>query len=91
MPQASEDPLLTCAAVMDALPAALSWMVMFWHCATGAVLSITFTVALQVAMFPLPSVTVKTTIFVPTLEHVNEFGDTVIDAKLQLSVEPLSI
>jgi hypothetical protein len=29
MPHASEDPLLTCAAVMEALPAALSCTVMF--------------------------------------------------------------
>ena len=54
-------------------------------------LSMMVTVAVQVELFPLWSVTVNVTVFAPRFEHVNEFGLTVIDAIVQLSVEPLLI
>ena len=39
----------------------------------------------------LLSVTVKVTVFAPTLAHENVFGDTVTDFIPQASSEPLSI
>ena len=64
---------------------------MFLHIAVGATLSCTVTVEVQVDILPLLSVTVKITVFAPTLEHVNVFGDTVIFFIPQASLEPLSI
>jgi hypothetical protein len=58
--------------------------------ATGAVLSCTVTVALQVALFPLLSVTVKVTVLNPTFEQLNVEGLTVILAIPQASEDPLS-
>ena len=49
------------AATMLALPLASSWIVMFWHTATGGFTSVTVTVALQVLVLPAASVTVSTT------------------------------
>src|SRR5688500_8959496 len=43
---------------------------MFWQIAVGATLSSTVTVAVQVEVFPLTSVTVKVTVFGPTLAQV---------------------
>jgi hypothetical protein len=91
IPQLSKLPLLIWAAVMLAVPAAFKFTVRFWQSAVGAMFSWTVTVALQVDEFPLPSVTVKVTVLAPTLAHVNDEGETVIEAMLQLSVEPLLI
>ena len=41
--------------------------------------------------FPLPSVTVNVTVLFPRLAHVNKFGETVMEAMVQLSVDPLLI
>ena len=54
-------------------------------------LSSTVTVAEQVDEFPLLSVTVRVTMFGPTLAQVNELGDTLIEAIPQASEEPLLI
>ena len=54
-------------------------------------MSSTVTMALHVFTFPLMSVTVSTTGFVPTSAHEKAFGETTSDAIPQLSVEPLSM
>ena len=91
IPQASEDPLLICAAVIEAFPDASSCTVMFWHVATGATWSSTVTVEEQVEEFPFESVTVSVTVFAPTFAHVNEFGVTVIEATPHASDQTLCI
>jgi hypothetical protein len=45
---------------------------MFFVKATGAILSSTVTMAVLVATFPLVSVTLKVTVFAPTLEQLND-------------------
>ena len=47
--------------------------------------------AVQVVVFPFTSVTVKVTVFAPTLLQLNVDGDTVIDAIPHASVLPLLI
>lgn len=54
-------------------------------------MSFTVTVALQVEVFPFTSVTVNTTVFVPTLVHVNVDGVTLNEPIPQISEEPLFI
>jgi hypothetical protein len=87
-PQASEDPLFTAAAVVLPLPPASKVTVTFWQLATGAVLSITVTVAVQVEALLLPSVAVRVTVFAPLLEQVKAvwLSDKLT---LQASEEPL--
>ena len=87
--QLSELPLSTSVAEIVAFPEASNCTVMFWQSAVGATLSSTVTVELHEAVFPLPSVAVRTTVFAPTLAHVNASG---VAAKVneQLSEEPLS-
>ncbi len=53
-------------------------MVISWHKAVGATLSNTFTVAVQVDVFPFTSVTVSVTVLLPRLAHVNVDGLTAI-------------
>ena len=62
---------------------------MFLVITTGKTLSSTVTVAVPVETLLLISVTVKVTVFAPTLAHVNELGETVIDLIPQASDEPL--
>jgi len=52
IPQASELPLFTWAAVMVAIPDEFRFTVIFWQTATGGVTSLTVTVAKQVEKFP---------------------------------------
>jgi hypothetical protein len=47
-------------------------------------------VAVQVETLPLKSVTVSVTVFGPTCEQLNVFGETVMVAIPQASVLPLS-
>jgi hypothetical protein len=89
IPQASVEPLLTCAAVIVALPNELRFSEIFWQMAVGAVTSTTVTVAVQVEVFPFTSVTVSVTVFAPTLAQVNEEGETESEAIPQLSELPL--
>ena len=89
MPQASEDPLSTSPGTIIYVPAALNCTVAFWHRAVGSTLSSTVTVALQLSVFPLPSVAVSTTVLAPTLAHVKPNGVAEILTE-QLSDEPLS-
>ena len=58
---------------------------------TGFSLSCTVTVEVHVAVLPLKSVTVRVTIFAPTLAQVNAFGEAENEAMPQLSVEPPSM
>ena len=88
--QLSLDPLLICAAVTEPVPAPLSCTVLFWQIAVGRVVSDTVTVDVQVAVFPLASVTVSVTVFGPTFAHVKLSGVAEI-VKVQLSVEALLI
>src|SRR6266545_4892620 len=67
MPQASLLPLLIWAGVMVAFPVASNWTVRSWQSATGATESATVTVAVQVWLLPFTSVTVRVTVFAPTL------------------------
>jgi hypothetical protein len=54
-----------------ALPVLSSCTVMFWQTATGATLSSTVIVVVQVVELPFTSVTVKTSVFAPTSEQTN--------------------
>src|ERR1043165_3315501 len=81
MPQAASlEPLSTSAAVLRAWPVASSCTVIFLQAATGAVLSTTVTVAVQLSLLPLLSVTVKVTVFGPTLAQVKVSGLTLREA-----------
>src|ERR1043165_3606632 len=91
MPQASVEPLSTCPAVIVAVPKASSCTVMFWQLATGAILSSTVTVAVQVEVFPFTSVTVRVIVLGPTLLQSKALISSVEDVVPQASVEPLSI
>jgi len=91
IPQASEDPLSICEAVMETVPEELRSTFMFWQTATGAMLSTTATVEVQVETFPFTSVTVNVTGLSPTPAQVNEEGVTDIEAIAQLSELPLLI
>ena len=90
VPQLSELPLSTSAAVIVALPDPSNITVMFWQEAVGEVVSATVTVEVQVLLFPLPSSTVNVTVFAPRSAQVN---DEVLMLRLavpQLSELPLS-
>ena len=54
-------------------------------------MSTTVTMAAHVELFPLTSVTVNVTLFVPMFAQVNTAGLTLKPAIPQLSVEPLFI
>ena len=54
-------------------------------------MSSTVTVAVQVEVFPLASVTVKVTTFAPTFAQLKLEGDTLNEAMESLSVLPPSI
>src|SRR5260370_193983 len=66
-PQASVLPPSISAGAMVAWPVASRLTVMSLHLATGLVTSLTVTVALQVELLPLASVTVSATVLLPTL------------------------
>ena len=91
MPQASDEPLSMSAAVIEPFPLLSNWTVTFWQTATGATLSSTVTVAVQVEALPPTSVTVSVTVFAPTLEQEKLFGETASEAIPQASDEPLSM
>ena len=89
VPQLSVEPLLICEAMMLAL-LPLKFTVMFWQRAIGGVTSRTVTVAVQVAVFPLPSLTVNVTVLDPRFEQVNALWETDCAVAVpQLSVELL--
>ena len=66
-------------------------MVMFLQSATGATLSCTVTVELQVDVLPLLSVTVKVTVLAPTLEQLKLVLEATKEAIPQASLDPLLI
>ncbi len=88
-PQASVEPLLTCAAVMLALPVPSNCTVRFWQIAAGATLSSTVMVVLHVVELPFTSVTVKTSVFAPTSEQTKAVWLKANDWIPQASEEPL--
>src|SRR5439155_1630644 len=67
MPQASVLPLLICAGSIVPWPLASNSTLRFWQTASGGTESTTVTVAVQVELLPLLSVTVRVTRFVPML------------------------
>src|SRR5207253_5375829 len=67
MPQASLLPLLICAGSIVPWPLAFNSTLRSWQTATGGIKSTTVTVAVQVALLVLLSVTVRVTRFVPML------------------------
>ena len=68
----------------------LKFTVMFWQSAVGGVMSRTVTVAVQVAVLLLPSLTVNVTTFAPRFEQVKLLWETdCAVAAPQLSVELL--
>ena len=90
VPQLSVEPLFTCAAVTEAeLPTRLTET--FWHLATGAVLSMTVTMAIHWPWLPLASCkeSVTTLLVKPTCEQLKVLGVSVIVAIPQASVELL--
>ena len=89
--QLSVEPASTLAAVMLAMPRGLRKTVMFWQMVLGSVVSATVTVALQVPVLPLASVTESVTVLAPKLAQVNVVLLRLVLATAQLSVEPLLI
>ena len=70
IPQLSVEPLFISAAVIDAFPVASRAIVNGdTQLAIGFVLSSTVTVAVQLSLFPLVSVTVSVTVFAPNMEQ----------------------
>src|SRR5258708_4808618 len=90
MPQTSLLPPSTSAAASVPLPVPSRTTVAALHLAVGGVLSTTVTVAVQVATFLLLSVTVKVTVFGPTLAQVKVFGLTLRLLMPQISLLPPS-
>jgi hypothetical protein len=90
IPQASLLPLFTAAAVVLPLPVLSNWTVTFWQMATGATLSSTVIVVVQVLLLPFTSVTVKTSVFAPTSEQTKAVWLKLKLAIAQLSLLPLS-
>src|SRR5258707_1338100 len=90
MPQASLLPLSISAATMLAWPVTSRWTVMFLQAVTGWVSSSTVTVAVQEALLPLLSVTVRVTVLGPAVAQVKLFGLTLIEAMPQASLLPSS-
>jgi hypothetical protein len=90
MPQASLLPLSMLDARTVWLPLLAKLIVTFWQSATGATLSCTVTLAEQVLLLPLTSVTVSTTVFGPaTLAQVKLLLFSVVVAIPQASLLPL--
>ena len=89
IPHASLAEAVTSAGTIEAVPEVESVIENGLQTMTGWTLSWTVTVALAVEELPLTSVTVRSTVFGPTLAQVNAFGRTVIDAMPQLSELPL--
>ena len=58
--------------------------------ATGATMSSTVTVAVQVLLLPAASVTVNVTVLAPTFAHVKVFGETLKVNEPESSLEPPS-
>jgi hypothetical protein len=76
VPQLSDPLWNTFAVVMLAAPAVLRLVVKFLQITVGAIASTMVTVAEQVAVLLLPSLTVKTTVFAPKFAQVKVFGVT---------------
>src|ERR1043166_9075945 len=91
MPEASVLPLSSWTAVMVAWPLASNWTVMFWQTAVGGTVSTTVTVAVQVEVLPLLSVTVRVTRLVPTLLTSKVVLSRLMRAMPQASLLPASI
>ena len=90
-PQASNEPLFICAAVILTEPLDPKKTVLFIVVTVGLIVSITVTVAVLALTFPATSVTVNVTVAFPTFTQRKIFGVTVIVAMPQLSDELLSI
>ena len=91
IPQASLLPLFIEAAVSIACPLASSWIVNgAAHSASGAMLSSTVTMVVQVDVFPLTSVTVSVTVFSPISAQVKLVVSKEIATKPQVTVLPPS-
>ena len=90
IPQLSVLPLLTTPVVKVAFPVASKFRAIGELTITvGLVVSAIVMVALAVAMFPFTSVTVRTTLFAPTLLQLKLVLDKPMVLMLQLSLEPL--
>ncbi len=76
IPQASLLPAFRLAGLRTACPRASSVKVALVHKALGGVTSCTVTTASQIAVFPLPSVTVRVTVLVPTSAQSKTLGET---------------
>ena len=86
MPVLSVLPPSISAAPIVAFPEPLSCIVIFWHTAVGGSESTIVTVAVQLSVLPLSSVTVRVTELAPRSADVKLLGTTTIDAIPQLSV-----
>ena len=75
--QLSVDPLFTSAGLIVAEPDWSRKTVIFLQTITGVVLSCTLTIALQVEIIPVLSVTVRVTLLDPIFEQVNVLGETI--------------
>ena len=84
-PQASLDPASNCAGVRMTAPPASNCRVRSWQEATGAMLSSTVTIAVQVLVLPCSSSAVTTTVFEPTSAQSNALISSVVLARPQPS------
>src|SRR2546423_3269497 len=91
MPQASVLPLLIWSGVIVPWPVASNWTVRFWQTANGGTESTTVTVAVAVWLLPLLSVTVRVTVFAPTLVQSKLLLSRLKLAMPQASLLPLSV
>ena len=88
IPQASVLPPSSIAAVIFATPEEFSATVMFWHIASGAIMSSTVTTATQLVMFPAASITLSVTLFGPISLHVKVSISIVIFGVSQSTTVP---
>ena len=85
MPQASVVPLFTWKALRVAFPALFRITVIFRQVVTGRTVSLTVTIAEQVAVNPKISLAMSVAVLVPTFTQVKLFGFTEVKAIPQLS------
>ena len=90
-PQLSLLPLSISPAVIVALPLPSSETVTFWQTAIGEIVSWTVAAETRVEELPLPSLTVRVTLLLPTLLQLKDVVLALVLLTLQLSELPLSM
>jgi len=89
IPQLSEPASYTSAVMILALPELFTLTVTSLQVTVGGRLSCTVTVAVQVAVLPLPSLVVSVTVFGPRLVQVKASGETLAGLTVPQLSEPV--